>query len=278
MSVIIKRQASYFFSSDEKNGASNVQDNGSTFSVILNNPIQIPAGAVNCEIGVADAQIWYVNPNISADLKNNKFKFTTTVAPAGTYTITFNDGLYSLQELNATLSNALVNLGLPANLFLLSGDDATQSTIITILTSGDSVDFTVANSLKDVLGFNNAVYPAPSANFNQYSPNPAAFNDDNSYLIASNIVSTGIPLNNKSFGILVNVPINDAPGKQILYEPKHITWSDANQLIGNGRQSLDFFLTNQSQAKVNTLGEKWQFTLVLRWQMLLTDKQLPLKP
>jgi len=278
MSVILRRQTSYFFSSDSKTGASNIGNNGSTFSVALNSPIQIPKGSIDCEIGINSAAIWYVNPNVSLQLTNNAFRFTTSAAPAGTYTITFPDGLYSLDGLNATLSNAIVNLGLPANLFVLSGDDATQSTIITILTSGDSIDFTIANSLRTVLGFNSAVYTAPSANYNLYSPNPAAFNADNSYLISSDIVPDGIPINNQSFGVLVNVPITATPGSQILYAPSNIVWSDANSLIGQTKQFLNFRLTNQSLVPVNTVGETYQFTLVLRWSMLITDQKLPLKP
>ena len=73
MSVILRRQQSYFFSSDTKTGASNVQKNGSTFTIQLNSPIMIPKGAINCEIGINSAAIWYVNPNISVMLTNNKF-------------------------------------------------------------------------------------------------------------------------------------------------------------------------------------------------------------
>lgn len=278
MSVIIKRQAPFFFSSDVSTGAINVSQNGSVFSVILDNPISIPNAAVNCEVGIVDAQVWYVNPNISAELKNNIFEFTTTAAPAGTYTITLSDGLYSLAELNSAISNAIINLGLPASLFIFSGDDATQSTVITILTSGDSIDFTVANSLKTVLGFASAVYTAPSANYNLYSPNSAAFNADNSYLISSDITPVGIPVNSKSFGTLVNIPITAVPGSQILYMPANIVWSDASNLIGQNKQFLNFRLTNQSLTPVNTVGETWQFTLVIRWQILLTDKSVPLRP
>ena len=117
MSVIFKRQASFFFSSEEKTGATNISQNGSVFDVILSNPISIPSGAVNAELAIINAQVWYVNPNVSVLLANNKFKFTTTNAPAGTYTLTLPDGLYSLPELNSTISNAIINLGLPATLF-----------------------------------------------------------------------------------------------------------------------------------------------------------------
>lgn len=278
MSVLIEKEQSYFFSSDTTVGASNVANNGSTFAVALNNPLSIPNGAVDCSVAVNTAAIWYVNPNISAALMNNMFTFTTSSAPAGLHTITIPDGLYSLDELNSVVSNANENLGLPSDLFTFSGDDATQSTIITFLNSGDSIDFTIANSLRFILGFNSAVYTAPSANYNLYSPNPAAFNTDNSYLISSDLISTGIPINNQSYGILVNVPINNAPGSQIIYQPNVLVWSDGSELIGKVKQYINFRLTNQSLKMVNTVGEVWQLTLVIKWKLLLTNNALPLKP
>lgn len=278
MSVILEKEQSYFFSSDPTVGATQIQQNGSVFSVALNSPISIPKGAIDAQVAINSAAIWYVNPNISVQLTNNEFTFTTTAAPAGTYTITLPDGLYSLEGLNNTLSNAFVNLGLPSNLFVISGDDATQSTVITFLTSGDSIDFTVANSLRFILGFNNAVYTAPSANYNLYSPNPAAFNADNSYLISSTLTSVGIPINNQSFGILVNVPITATPGSQIVYQPANLVWSDASDLIGQIKQFITFRLTNQSLVPVDTVGEIWQFTLVIKWKLILSNESLPLKP
>ena len=280
MSVILEKETSYFFSSDTTVGATQVGNNGSTFAVALNTPIMIPKGAISCEVAVYSAAIWYVNPNISVQLSNNQFKFTTSNAPAGTYTITIPDGLYSLAGLNSTLSNSFVNLGLPSNLFSLSGDNATQSSIITFLTNGDSIDFTIPTSLKTVLGFNSAVYTAPSNNYNLFSPNPAAFNADNSYIISSDLVTTGIPINNQSYGILVNVPIviGETPGSQIVYQPNQVVWCDAVELIGQTKQFIRFRLTNQSLLPVNTVGETWQFTLSIRWKLLLSTEKLPLKP
>ena len=133
----------------------------------------------------------------------------------------------------------------------------------------DSVDFTVANSLRSVLGFNAAVYTATSAGYNLYSPNTATFNSDNSYIIQSNLLSAGIPINNQQIGILVNVPINSSPGSQIIYQPANIVWVNAPELIGNPRQYLTFTLQNQNLAPVNTLGETYQFTLCIRYQVKL---------
>ena len=136
-----------------------------------------------------------ISPNIAATFGNNNFTFTTSVAPAGTHSITIPDGLYSVAALNSYLSSQFVNLGYPSNLITIGGNDATGQSTLTFLTNGDSVDFTVATSVASLMGFNAAVLTAPSANYTFFSDNPAQFNRVNSYIIASNIVANGSTVN-----------------------------------------------------------------------------------
>ena len=142
--ALLERTVSYIFNSDPASGSQNLSADGSTFQVTLNDPIRIPAGAVNCTAGVIQASPWNSSPNIAAAFGNNLFRFTTTVAPAGTYTLTIPDRLYSVAGLNAYLSGQFANLGLPPNLIAISGNDATQKSVVTILTAGDAIDFSVA--------------------------------------------------------------------------------------------------------------------------------------
>src|SRR5690606_35771320 len=46
--------------------------------------------------------------------------------------------------------------------------------------------------------FNSVVITAPSSNYSFYSNNEAEFNRINNYVIASNLVAGGIPVNNSS--------------------------------------------------------------------------------
>ncbi len=278
MSVLVPRVISLFFSSDTNVGAQNVSTDGSTFYVFLNNPIGIPKSAVSCDIRILQANIPYVNPNVSVDLANNTFRFTTAVAPAGTYTIVFNTGLYSIEGLNSALSVALVNLMLPSNLFTFSGDNATQRAILSILTSGDSVDFTVANSIRTVLGFNSGIIVAPTANYNAYGDTSAQFNIDTSYLIISDIVSAGIPVNNQQLGIIASIPITVTPGSQIIYQPFNPIYLDASELIAKQKSNIRFRLANQLLTSVDTLGDKWSFLMEIRYNILLTNEVVPIMP
>ena len=230
--MLLKRSVNFIFNSDPTSGSQNLSADGSSFQVSLNTPISIPKGAVDAQAGVLQAAVWNTAANISADFESNQFPFTTSVAPAGTFPFTIPDGLYSLSGLNSYFSSQFGNLGLPSNLISLSGDSATQKSILTFLTNGDDADFTIANSVREVLGFNSAVITAPSAGYSFFSDNVAQFNRVNSYIIASNLVSQGIPVSSQSRGIIATIPISAVPGSQVNYAPQNVLWFDATELIG----------------------------------------------
>jgi hypothetical protein len=278
MAVTYQKSVTYYFSSDPAVGALNISPGGDAFSVQLNTPLSIPRGALACDLSVVSASIPYVNPNISAALSNNNFTFTTSVAPAGTYSVTIPNGLYSLEGLGSFLSNSFINLGLPTNLITLSGDNATQKTVLTFLTAGDSVDFTPLTSVRTVLGFNSGIYTAPSAGFNQYSQNGALFNIDQQYVISTDLVSTGIPINNQSYNIIGIIPITEAPGSIITYQPAQLVWVDAIELSSSMKTNFRIRLTNQNLTPVDLLGDRYQLTVTIVYTLLLSNTPLPLKP
>ncbi len=221
MPSLLRKRFCTYYSSDPTTGAQNVSADGSTFSVQLNAPLRIPANAVDCTISVLQASVWNTSPNIAAAFGNNHFRFSVAETA---YDILIPDGLYSLSGLNAYLSSQFVNLGLAANAIVLSGDDATQRTVLTFSAVGDFVDFTGADTVREVLGFDARIAPiggAPSIGFNEYSDGPAAFNRTNSFIITSDLVSNGIPVNSTAANVLVNIPIDAAPGSQVKYAPRN---------------------------------------------------------
>jgi hypothetical protein len=265
---ILKKKFTMFFSSDTATGAKNVSQDGSEFSVQLNNPLTIPANCLDCSLSVIQANIWNVSPNISADFGNNVFAFVVAETP---YSFVIPDGLYSLSGLNAYLSSQFSNLGLSSNVIVLSGDDATQKTILTFTGVSDRGDFTVANSCRDVLGFDSRIAPplpgAPSVGFNEFSDNPANFNRNNSYLITSNIVSGGIAINSTSANIIASVPITVAPGSQITYSPRNVLTFSGQELIGAIKNSFNFQLRNQSLEATPTQGELWSLVILFEYSI-----------
>lgn len=277
MSVIVDKQISYTFTSNPATGAQNIQNNGASFSVSMNTPIRIPAGTLECTLETIQAAIWYTTPNIAAAYGNNLLSFSYN----GTlYNLTITDGLYGVKDLNAIISRLLANSGLPSNLFLITGDDSTQRTIITYTLSGVQIDFTIANSIRTVLGFNSRLSPATVsvAGQSDFSDNTAVFNRINSFFIRSSMVTGGLLLNNVGSSIIAAVPISAVPGSQINYSPTIPIPVDASNLPGVSLQSIRFDLLDQDLRYVNTVGEYYSVTIVIKYKLLLTDKNLPLIP
>lgn len=278
--VLIPKELSLLFSSDPAVGAENVSADGTVFSVTMTTPLAIPAAAMNAQMGVTSANVWNVTPNISADFMNDIFRYTTSTAPAGTFTIVIPTGLYSLDALGAFLSSQFQNSGHDPSLFTLSGDQATQSSVVTFLTAGDSVDFSVASSVGVILGWPapGPVIVAPVAGYNAYSPQNAQLNRTNSFAVLSDIVSTGIQQNGKSTGVIVAIPITAPPGSQINYAPQVVNFFPADELVGNQKSNMTFRLVDQQGRPTPTLGETWQITIAVRWSVLLSSMAVPLRP
>ena len=273
MSVLIPKSTSFFFSSDPLVGAQNVSVDGSEFTVVLDAPIALPQGAMSATLSVSQASVWNTSYNISAAFGNNEITIVEGEVP---FTLIIPDGLYSLSGLNAYLATQFVNMLLPANLIVISGDDATQRTILTFLNTGDKVDFTQLNSVRGILGFDPALVVSTGPGFNVFSDEPANFNRVNSYLIRSNLVSQGIPVNNIGQGIISQIPISVPPGSQINYQPRNPIPVDASELVGMGKNAFTFSLVDQNLRPTPTAGETWDFVLVLNYFILLTSDKVPM--
>jgi hypothetical protein len=278
MSVIVDKQLSYTFSSNTSTGAANIQNNGASFSVALNSPIYIPKGTVDCTVEVLQAAVWNTSPNIAVEFGNYRLRFTYN---ENVYGFVIPDGLYSLTDLNTTISRLLANAGLASNLFILSGDQSTQKTVITYSVSGVRIDFTRPDSIRTVLGFDARLSPVggiSAAGQSDFSDNTAVFNRINSFFVRSSMVNNGLPLNNVGSGIIAAIPITAAPGSQINYAPTIPIAVDASNLPGTTLQFISFDLLDQELRYVNTVGEDWSITLAIKYKILLTIENLPMLP
>jgi len=211
-SVLFPRVSSHAFSSNPTSGAKNVHNSGSSFSVALNKPISIPSGAISCTVDVVQANIWFVTPNISAALATTTSISSATTNP-GSYHIVIPDGLYSLDDLNTTLQREFANLGFASNIIVLTPDGPTSRAIISYTIAGLDVDFTQANTVRTVLGFDSRQSPPtpPSAaGESDYGDNPASFNQINSfyYIRSSLTAADGLPINNTAAGIIAAIPVD----------------------------------------------------------------------
>lgn len=262
---MIEHEISYIFSSNPANGALNVTDNGSHFSVVLDTPIAIPADAKACTAEMQGASIWYVSPNISASIGNNEFYFIVGGVPEQ---FTIPDGLYSLSALNSYISQQCVSLGYNSDQIILSGNSATQKSVFTFPYINTQVNFTANDSPFDIVGFTQRLVPlAPStAGQSEEGDSQASYNQLNSYLVHWSPIQ-GVPVNNQGANIIGKVPILLSPGSQINYNARNPLKTECSELTGQRLTAFDIWVTDQDNNKIDTFGEFFDVTIVLKFHI-----------
>jgi hypothetical protein len=280
---LIERQFSAFFSSAVSSGSTRVGTLGNRFTVQLNTPLTVPRDSLYASLEVVSAKVWNSSPNISPDIGNNHIHFSYG---GSDYDIENPEGLYGIEELNASMSIFFVQNGLPSSdipdtldLFEITEDGATQKVSIKFNFAGVTIDFTKPNSCIDVLGFytehnialdtftSSEIISSTTLGESVRAPNEARFNRVVNYYIQSNLLSDGIPINSKSSGIITEVPVNVKVGSLINYTPNNPLRVDCSDLIGQSKQLISFALVDQLGRDVSTSGEEWSLAIVIRYHI-----------
>ena len=275
MSFTVPEEITMIVSSDPDNGATNRSSDGSYFEVNLQDGLTIPKDALNVNLAVEEATVWWTIPNIITG-QNDKMYITGPDAATGAVTnfvITIDQGLYDLSGLNQAILRELENEGAkiedagnPLPLINLSPDDATQKVEIRFNYTTVSIDFTPADTPRDILGFNAQSYgPFVTAPYNLLAPSVAALNSVNYLLIHSDITNKGIRFNNEYNQTLAQVLIDVSPGSQIISKPFNPAKINVAELTGTSRTSLRFWLTDDKNRRVNTNGEYWSARIVIHY-------------
>lgn len=265
MPNIVQKKATYIFSSDPALGAFNVSADGSSFNVNLQYPISIPRLAKYCTAEIHSASIWYTTPNVSADLANNTFSFFDG---ANIITLTVPNGLYNFDQLLQAIILASTNyvLTFPFDqLFLFVPNESTQKVSISFLQPAVYIIWPLLGGMANLFGFIAGTNTGPQPPTTVLAPNVAQFNLINQYLINSDLVHTGVPINSNSSTVLGVVYIDVPPGELINFQPQNPLIVNADELIAGTRTGFRFTLTNQNGVLLNTNGEFWSFILVLRY-------------
>ena len=268
MSFTIPEEISMIVSSDPINGAANVSPDGSYFEVQLQDGLKIPKDALNVNVSVEEATIWWSVPNIITG-QNDKVYITgpDTNDVIQNYVLTIPQGLYDLAGINEAIARELEADGAkidPEPLITLSPDEATQKVQLRFNYATVSIDFTQNNTPREILGFDAQVYtPVPDNPL--LAPNVAAFNQVNYFLIHSDLTNKGIRFNNNYNQTIGQVLIDVAPGSQIVSKPFNPARINAPELAGATRTNLRFWLTDDEDRRINTNNEYWTARIVIHY-------------
>lgn len=258
---MVQHQIPLILDSNPAGGAKNVSSDGSSFAVNYKLNIKIPKDAINITCELHSANVWNSSPNISALHGNNHFIFTTG---GTTYDLTIADGLYSLEQLEDTLTKLMVNEGLTGDEINLVANESTQKVVIHFTQAGQSIDFTGSNTVRDILGFDAAVYSSGTGEQFVGAPNVAGFNTLNYFLIKNSLVEYGIPFNSQYKNILGIVNITEEPGSLIAYESSNPVRTPADHLAGRDISTFRTWITSETHEPVQMV-DYWSYVLIIRY-------------
>jgi hypothetical protein len=199
----------------------------------------------------------------------NDFTRIRAAGPTQAFTIAIPQGLYDLAGLNQAIARELETAGArssPDPLVTLNPDEATQKVEMRFNYADVTVDFTQPDTFANILGFANAIYgPYPTAPLSVLAPSIASFNKVNYFLIHSDLTTTGIRFNNKYNQTIGQVLIDVPPGSQIVSTPNNPAKINAPELTGARRSNLRFWLTDDTDNRVNTNSEYWSARIVIHY-------------
>ena len=289
----VEKQFTITFSSDTANGATNVSASpnnaGSAFQVVLSNPIAIPKDAKSAELAVSTFYGYWTIQNIKYN-ENDMFKFVINAGSvdAGIYEVQVPAGIYSLPSLSNAIYRQLFNkypaLPVSFNPITFASDESTQRVVIIFNQDGVQVDFTIANSMRYIMGFYGDTTSlqvfVPSENnqdtvpYNSFSvsgqsvyANQVANFNTILFLLANSpeLGKNGIATNGNQYNTLSVNPILVKVGSQIVNQYVLPQPVDISYLIGQKLTNLSFQLTDQKNRPVNTGGETWSIVCTFKY-------------
>ena len=268
--MLVPEEISMIVSSDPAAGAINRSPDGAYFEIQLQDGLQIPKNAMNINIAVEEATVWWVVPNIITG-QNDKMYITgpDTNDVIQNFIITIPQGLYDLSGLNQAILRELENAGAkidPDPLLTITPDEATQKVEIRVDYPTVSIDFTQADTPREILGFNSQVLGTyPAAPINILADNIAQFNQVNYFLLHSDLTNKGIRFNNNYNQTISQILIDVAPGSQIVNKPFNPARINCPELGGANRTNLRIWLTDDKDRRVNTNGEYFTARIVIHY-------------
>jgi hypothetical protein len=255
----------------------NQTDNGDSFDVNFQPPINIPSSATSVTVACHGADIFYSFVNVAT---GTTFDFTATLSGGSTVTkqITFLKCLYSLAAIQSEIDAfCQADSQLPDNMWTLVGSAATGR-----VTIGFNADATGLNLVAASILFGNSTAFATLLGFAQSTLSFTAASGVTLVQVTGTLVANfsslshvdlksdlagggAIQADGERGQTLASIVPDVSPGQQINFTPPNLIEIDANHLVGHPINKARFYLTDQNGGSVDTNSETWSARIILSW-------------
>jgi hypothetical protein len=237
-----------------------VSQNGSHLDITLGeNSLKFPKLAKNLTMSVSEGFIVNSVPNIITG-DNDTLVLTTGGL---SYNIVIAEGVYSGNTIGTALEIALAAQGLATDVITLTANTDINRMVLGFNSAG-SVDFNTTNSIGPILGFGTNVYTSTSIPENITAPNQATLNRYNYFLVHSDLVNSGILINESFNQTAAVVPVDVNTYQQIHYQPRNPQKHTIENLHGTPKNHLAFWITDQYNNPI-VFPDDWTLVIQFEW-------------
>lgn len=234
-----------------------LNDNTTDFITKFSPPIQFKKNK-KYEVALLNLETYYSFPNINST--NNNFRYSPD---SGTtwFNILIPEGSYEVGDIDLAIKQQMelnnhYDSVKDAHYISITPNMSTLKSILSITNNTYRVDFTPANSISSVLGFNHAIYTASY----QESENVVNIMQVNSILVNVDIV-TGSYVKGKTLPVIYSFFPNVSPGYKIIQEPINLKYLP---ITLDTIYSIQTTITDQDGNILNLRGELVTIRLDIR--------------
>ena len=248
-----------------------------SFNITLNPPVSIPKQAQNINVYLRSLRCPYSFVNISST--NNKFIWSDNPANQTKYQFTFDNGIYSLDQINNILElnfqNAKNISGFTfdaQNFMSYQGDTATDKSYLLINSSGYFVNHALG-TFQNLTGFT-AGRLTPSGG--TLTTGPTYFLSDNitnfqttTSICVQSSLPTNFYYNNQSRTLLATIPITVGPNQIISYPTTQPEYEklDCSSLNNMQLNNVSVRVLDQNLNDVDLNGKDWSVELSIEYEI-----------
>lgn len=236
-------------------------DTSDNFSTYFSPALNLKNDVRDWEFALIQTTMWYNFYNVSASIGNNVLKYSNN-SGSNWYTVTIPDGLYSIENINSQIQQAIENNGHTVNkLKIIANYSIVKVQIYIEPGSNFQIDLqSSVSSFGSFLGFNSAIYTTEGYSTAQNNANIT--NDINKLIVHCSLVNNEFSFDNgtKSDTLFTVVP-NELPGSLMVREPSKPIYLPVNNTF---IERISMRVTDERNNRINFNGENVTYLLHLR--------------